>query len=561
MKKRLTGPSLALLLILLVSTACGTPTEPPVTAPPVEEEEATEAPTPVTEAEPAAAEQAEVETLVFAYDTSSLITMDPGRVFESEGFFFIHQAYETLVGYEGDNWAEIVGQAAESWTISPDGLEYTFKLQEGNVFASGNPVTAEDVRWSFERIRNLKGNPAYYMDPVKEVVVVDQLTVKLVLNEPNAAMLVILTGGVFSIVDSKLAVEHGAIAEPGADAADTAEDWLNQNSAGSGPYILTSWVKNTEVTLEANPKYRLPQPDVQKVIVKHVTDPATQRLMLERGDVDVALNLGPDIVEAIKDMPGIQIIPGQTYDQLYVAMTNNPDLNPIVADPRVRKALRYSVDYGELIDLVNGMGIQQASQLPAGVLGSEMEWVEANRPYEDLDMAKGLLEEAGYPDGFDIKMRTFTGVSPHGISYELVAQKLQQDWARIGVNVQLELVEPSVLWTSYREKNDSFILVYTGVDYLDPYDWDFEWVGGHAARLYWEPADVDRMNELRAASIATTDPQERAAAYHELQKILIEEGPYISLLQPQINIALQDNITGYIYAPIYVTDIYLIDKE
>jgi ABC-type transport system substrate-binding protein len=99
------------------------------------------------------------------------------------------------------------------------------------------------------------------------------------------------------------------------------------------------------------------------------------------------------------------------------------------------------------------------------------------------------------------------------------------------------------------------------VDYLDPYDWDFEWVGGHAARLYWEPADVDRMNELRAASVATTDPQERAAAYHELQKILIEEGPYISLMQPQINIVLQDNITGYIYAPIYVTDIYLIDKE
>jgi peptide/nickel transport system substrate-binding protein len=164
-------------------------------------------------------------------------------------------------------------------------------------FASGNPFTAEDVRFTFTRLKNIKGNASWQMDPLKEVQVVDPMTVKMILNEPNGDWLAIISGQNGGIIDSKLAKEHGASDSATADKDDKAEEWLNQNSAGSGPFILKGWIRNTGITLERNPNYWGTAPNVAKVEIRdasHLRGKGTQetarliRNELRNDDIQVA---------------------------------------------------------------------------------------------------------------------------------------------------------------------------------------------------------------------------------------------------------------------------------
>lgn len=556
-----------LIMVILAMAGCS-PTQTVQTEAPAAATEAQQQPAAEAEApqEPAATEApaqpaGPAQELVVAMDMTDFATLDPGKIFEVAGYFIVVNTYENLVGYDGEDWLNVTPLLAKEWTISADGLEYTFTLRPNAKFASGNPVTAEDVRWSYERLRNLKGNAAWYMDPVKEVVVVDDQTVKLVLTQPNAAFLSSLTSPVFAVLDKQLATANGANGDPGADTADTAEEWLNQNSAGSGPYILKSWIKTTELVLEANPNYDLGAPAISKVTIKHVKDGSTQRLMLEKGDIDVALNLSPDLIESVRSVPGIKVVNGQTYDMVYVGMTNSPDKSPVLANPEVRKALRYAVDYDGLIALFKGQAIQPAGNLPAGLLGMDPAWTETNKPKQDLAMAKELLAQAGYPDGFTLQMDVPTGNTPTGFSFELIAQKMQQDFAQINVTLELVPNDYSVIMTNYRAKEASMVLVYTTPDYLDPFNYEIEWTGGHAARLYWEPADPAHLTDLLKQGTLVLEPEKRAAIYQEMVRMLIDEGPYITLLQPQVNVAIRDNVEGFIWSPLWWTDFNTVSKK
>src|SRR5206468_2265334 len=163
-------------------------------------------------------------------------TLDPGREFEFGAAFVDLNCYDTLVAHKSPKELNtFVPVLATSWTVSPDGKEYTFKLRPNVKHASGNPFTAEDVKFSLTRLKTLKGNPGWMMDPLKEVVVVDPMTGKTILNESFADWLPVLSGPNSAIMDAKLAKEHGASDSPTADKDDQAEEWLNQNPAGVGP--------------------------------------------------------------------------------------------------------------------------------------------------------------------------------------------------------------------------------------------------------------------------------------------------------------------------------------
>ncbi len=542
--------------------ATAQPAAPAETAAPAQPAAPAETAAPAQPAAPAeTAAPAQASELVIAMDMTDFATLDPGKIFEVAGYLVDVNTYETLVSYTDNDWLTVKPLLAKSWKVSDDGLEYTFTLRDNAKFASGNPVTAEDVRWSYERLRNLKGNAAWYMDPVKETVVVDPQTVKLVLNDPNAAFLASLTSPVFSVLDSKVVSQNGGVAEVGADTADKAEEWLNQHSAGSGPYTLKDWVKNSEIIFEANPNYDLGTPKNSKVTIKHVKDGSTQRLMLESGDIDIAFNLSPDLIESMREKEGIKIVNGQTYDMVYVGMTNKPELNEYLANEDVRLALRAAVNYDELIALFKGQAIQPAANLPVGLLGMDDNWVNTNKPKQDLQKAKDLLAKAGYPNGFSLQMDVPTGNTPTGFSFEVIAQKLAEDFAKI--NVQLELVpnEYSVVMTKYRAKEATMNVVYTTPDYLDPFNYEIEWTGGHAARLFWEPADPAHMADLLKLGTTTLDPAKRAGIYQELTKLLIDEGPYITLLQPQVNVAIRDNVEGFIWSPLWWTNFNTISLK
>src|SRR5438105_10667482 len=237
-------------LVLLVGTACSAPAPsasaptlapaaaPKVTAAPAQ---AATQPTPAPTLAAAAASQ----NLIIAIDQSDVKTLDPAREFEFAAAFVDLNVYDTLVTQKGpDDLTTYVPVLAKEWKISPDGKEYTFTLRDDVKFASGNPVTAEDVKFSLLRLKNIKGNPGWMMDPLKEVQVIDKTTVKTVLTDSFADWLAVLAGPNSGIVDSKLVTQNGGSAAEGADQSDKAEEWLNQNSAGSGPFMIKGWQKN-----------------------------------------------------------------------------------------------------------------------------------------------------------------------------------------------------------------------------------------------------------------------------------------------------------------------------
>ena len=263
----------------------------------------------------------DAKTLVIAYDQSQAQTLDPGHQFETVGAFVDLNCYDTLITHKSPkDLNTFVPVLATEWKISPDGKEYIFKLRPNVKHASGNPLTAEDVKFTLNRMKNLKGNPSFLMDPLKEVVVVDALTVKTILNDSFADWLALLAGPNAGVMDSKLAKEHGATDSPTADKDDKADEWLSQNSAGAGPFILKGWEKNNAITMERNPNYWRGAAKIAKVVVRDVASAATQKLQVENGDIDVAINITPDLAAAMRNNKNVRILVGQSLDNIYLGM-------------------------------------------------------------------------------------------------------------------------------------------------------------------------------------------------------------------------------------------------
>src|SRR5438128_5894107 len=265
-------------LLLLLATACGAPAPPaPGTAAPAAGGAPTAAPAattaPAAAAKPTSAPAAAGGgNLIIAIDQSDVKTLDPAREFEFAAAFIDLNAYDTLITQKGpDDLNTYVPVLAKSWTISPDGKEYTFVLRDDVKFASGNPFTADDVKFSLMRLKNLKGNPGWMMDPLKEVQVVDPHTVKTIMNDSFGDWLAVLAGPNSGIQDSKLVIKHSGSAADDADKTDKPDELLDQNSAGSGPFILKGWQKNNSITMERNPNYWQAPAKLAKVEIRDVS--------------------------------------------------------------------------------------------------------------------------------------------------------------------------------------------------------------------------------------------------------------------------------------------------
>ena len=184
-----------------------------------------------------------------------LVTMDPGRMFETTGSMIIPAMYDTLLTFENNDVSEPMPGLAESWEASEDATEFTFTLRDDAVFSDGSPVEAADVAFSLNRVRELKGNGSFLMEGVTAEAV-DASTVGSMSEQPNPALPRILPTPTLGIVNSDVVIENGGTDQPGADTDDTAEEFLNSTSAGSGPYMLESFSTTSETVVARNPGVR-----------------------------------------------------------------------------------------------------------------------------------------------------------------------------------------------------------------------------------------------------------------------------------------------------------------
>ena len=505
------------------------------------------------------------DTLVQAWAIDDIISLDPAEAFELSTGEITGNTYDMLVRLDVNDTTKVVGGLADSWTVSDDGLTYTFKLKPNLSFASGNPVTAEDVAWSFERAVKLNKTPAFIIqqfgltaDNVTEKAkAVDPTTFQFVVDKAYAPSFVLncLTATVAAVVDSKLVKEHAATVTPSEEYKfdnDFGHGWLKTGFAGSGPFKTREWRANEAVVLERNDNYYGEKPVLARVVYRHVKESATQRLMLEKGDVDVARNLQPGDFQAVGQNADLATTATPKSTIFYFSLNQK---NENLAKPEVREAFKYLVDYDTLGDtLLAGIGVVHQNFLPKGILGAL-----EDKPYKlDVAKAKELLAKAGLPDGFSVTMDTRSGQPEQGI-----AEAIQQTAAEAGIKIELVPEDFKQLLTRYRARQHDIAILQWGVDYWDPNsnaetfavnpdNADDSQLKTLAWRNAWDvPAE---MQEQAKAALLERDAAKRAEMYGELQKKVREQGPFTMLWQQTEVAGLRKNVQGFKLGPTFDTN-------
>lgn len=543
---------IAFLASLLLG-ACGPqPTEEVVEAP---KEEPTKAPT-ATSVKIAVASPAPATPTVQAGEeeistgTFTMVkTNDPNSIdpHVHDGWYSIRVqsgAYEALVDMVWNpdtQQLEFLPSLAKDWEISDDGLTYTFHLEEGVKFTDGCDFNAEAVKKTFERNKGMALRAAYQVDPIEEIETPDDHTVILHLSYPYTPFIMAMSR---ALIMSPCAIEANATEED-----EWAQEFFNENMIGTGPYILTNFVRESIIEMEKNPDYwrGWGGKHFDRLVMKHVPERATHSLLIERGEADLVDNAPYDDLERLDALPN-------------VVVRNNPGPMPFVwmmrprgplEDVRVRQALAYAIDYDAIIEeVMQGTGTRLYGPL-SQVYGAYCE--DGLIKYEyDLDKAKELLKEAGYEDGFDLNF-TF----PIALPFEQdVAVALQGMWAPLGINLTLEPQASSATYMSASytweepKKYDAFGMLLSA--YLpDPDHQLWRWIGeDNWPGLNVSAYENERVNEIFRQARQMPMGPERDALYCEASEIINQDAVHLWMFTKNDVRTWQEDIKGYVYNPV-----------
>ncbi|MCA9835930.1 MAG: ABC transporter substrate-binding protein [Trueperaceae bacterium] len=488
------------------------------------------------------AQSARQSTLVVGVDLGDLITLDPQVSYEFSGSLITDNLYETLVRFEGNDLSEVQPSLASTWSVETqaDGShKIVFNLRDAS-FSSGNPVTAADVVYSFDRAIGIAGPSSFLITDVAKMTVgstvaVDDQTVEL--NIPADAnpniVLNLLTFNIGGIVDSKVVMEH----EVDGDFGST---WLRENSAGSGPYVLERWDAGAQVILTANENASRVGP-IKRVILRNMQESSAQQAALESGEIDVAYNFTPEAFNAAKSNPDYTALQTDSFQMTYLGM--NSGEGKAFADNRIRQAVRYAVDQDGIInDLLGGLGRKMQTIIPFGLFASD-----DTLYYErDVEKAKSLLAEAG-ADGLSVEFLVSTGSCGGGIPCADLGAKIQSDLAEVGINANIRQLPQSELLDIYRAQGAELVVVGWSPDYPDP-DGNATPLGDYNAKsLAWRNDwNNPEASELAAAAALEADSAKRGDLYGQLTKLVAEEGPFAILYQPSVPIVTRAYVQDFI---------------
>ena len=301
--------------------------------------------------------QSRKNTLVIGLDISDTITLDPARQAQYTPPMTLLAAYDMLVTMSPGDYITIRPALATKWERTADGKGWRFTLRDGVKFASGNPMTAEDVKWSLDRVLYLGDQPSQYIAHVDRTEIVDAKTVDVILKDPSQPLLTIIAAPGFVIYDSKLVEQHGGDASTESKTRDKATTWLNGNSAGAGAYKLVAWERNAQIQLVRNDNYWRGKPAFERVIIRHIGDSAAQLLSIRRGDIDIAFNLIPEQISTIKSDANLRLeAPDQPRLRLHGADPGARIQQGAGLEKEARQAIGYAIDYDGIIkNLLKGV--------------------------------------------------------------------------------------------------------------------------------------------------------------------------------------------------------------
>ncbi len=489
------------------------------------------------------------DTLIQAWTIDDIISLDPAEIFEFTASEIAGNTYETLIGYDPKNVADIFGKVAESWEISEDGKTISFKVKEGRSFASGNPITAEDVVFSLTRAVKLDKSPAFILtqfgftpETVDDLIVqTGDYSFDFKMDKPYAPTLVLycLTATVAMVVDKKLVMEHEVDGDFG-------YEWLKVNYAGSGPFTIREWRANEVVVLERNENYAGDKPAMARAIYRHIPETATQRLLLQQGEIDIARNLAAEDIAALKQDPNVTLEAGVKGSIYYMGLNQK---NEFLSKPQVRQAMKYLVDYQTIADTIMAGKVEvHQAFLPKGFLGAVND-----TPFSlNVEKAKELLAEAGVPDGFTVTMDTRN--TPE---ITAMGQAIQQTMAMAGIKLELIPGDGGQTLTKYRARNHDIYIGRWGPDYQDPHTNADTFArnpdnsdDAASKPLAWRNAwDIPEMTAKADAAVLEADADKRAQMYVELQKESMETSPFVIMFQEIEVLGERNNVKGFVMGP------------
>ena len=479
------------------------------------------------------AEDGDAGTTIVIGGQSDLVTLDPGNMYEPYANMISYAAYDMLYRVKSGTMGTPEPSVATDYTVDETGTVYTFHLRDDVVFASGNPLTAKDVVWSVNRVLNMKESNAYTnVRIVESVEAPDDYTVVFTLTEPDASFLIKLTSNAYCILDSEVVKEHGGSDSGG----DEAKAWLDTTSAGSGPYIIESWTPKEQLVLQKNPNYWGEASNIDTIIFREMTSVDAQITALRNGEVDIILGLNSETAKQLEGAEGITVTNGPTAMLTFLVMSRDESLSPELSDPLVQHAVRYALDYEGYLTLGGNGCTVPLNFVQEGFSGALTRDLATEG--RDLDKARALMAEAGYPDGFEVTLTCATNNS-EGLEWTTVAQKVAQDLAEIDITVNIETLETTLVYERMREGSMPFYVMFWTPDYYDINNQIDAFLPGtgdagtaYGNRTMWERTEENEALWTLADQIKTdADETERAQLSEELQQLFDQDNPFAFLLQ------------------------------
>jgi len=473
------------------------------------------------------------KTVIIYASLSEMTTADPSTEF-SNSVIWLPLVYEPLLWYDPLE-DKFIPALAESWEVKENGKVWIFHIREDAKFHDGTPVTAEAVAASINRTITLGQGAAYIWEPVKKIEVVDKYTVKFILKYP-APLNKIASSCYAAYIFSPKVVEYAGaknLTDP------KVAEWFNAGQdAGSGPYRLVKWDPENEVILEKWPEWwgwKLPDypmksdkaPDV--FIIKIVKDAVTQERLVLSGDIHIAEYVPLDDVEMLKKDPRVHVVMKPSFQNLLLLFnTKKPPLD----NPLVRKAIAHAIPYDEIVKVARaGIGRVASGPIPHGMWGHF-----DNLTYKyDLELAKKLLAEAGYPNGIP---RTLILTYTAGDIYEKrTAELIKASLAKIGIKVEIRPMSWEEQWALAQsgwenpEAAQDLFIFYWWPDVVSPITYLYNMFHSESKAFnlcYYEDSEFDKII-MEAYKLEGTNKKKALELYYKAQKMLYDDVPAVAL--------------------------------
>ncbi len=479
--------------------------------------------------------------VTLVYGTTEKITdMDPCNAYDFHTWEIFYNIYEGLMSYPPGK-TNLVPGLAESYSVSDDGMAYTFKLRKGVKFSDGTPFNAYAVKWSIDRVMRLQGDPSWLVtDFVHYVYLVDDYTVAFILKNPVAYFPSLVATPPYYPVNPNVYPADKIVKNP--------TDLKGGKLVGLGSYQAVSFKRDEEVVLDVNPYYHGTKPMNDRVVIRYFADATTMRLSLEKGELDFAFkSFNPSDISDLEKAKGIKTIKGQgPYIRYICFQCNTAPFN----DKVVRQGIAAAINRPEIIKKVFlGQNAPLYSMVPMGM------WTHSDNfktVFGDGNIAKSkeLLASKGFNAKNKLKIDFWYTPSHYGDTEVDQAAVIKSQLEATGV---MEVSVKSAEWATYKQNwKEQLMPVYLlgwYPDYIDPDNYTAAFAGTAGSKgngIYFSDPKWDAMFVEGQKSI---DESKREAIYKEVQQMWTDEVPTCPIFQGSLYLFSQKNVDGIMISP------------